>query len=158
MLATTLFESFLLRLDGRDFVHRIEAHDTGVVLDQRTLAVGNIPRRTVSPAGASSYIDSSLVIQITSQGLTLLEYDPTLDTFAKVGDGWYLSQQDNPLWRAREIVAAAINPSQFAVALNGGIVVQFNLSPDNQITLVKCVPTLNCSPYSQLISSYALKL
>ncbi|KIP10587.1 hypothetical protein PHLGIDRAFT_125454 [Phlebiopsis gigantea 11061_1 CR5-6] len=156
VLATTLYESYLLRVDGRDSVHRVEAADTGFVLEQRTLAVGNIPRRTVSPAGASSYVNSSLVIQITPHGLALLEYDPTLDTFTKVGNGWYLPQQDNPLWRPREIVAAAINPSQFAVALSGGIVVQFNLSPDNQITLVSSkefegreIAAVSCTSFDQ---------
>lgn len=145
---TTLYESYLFRIDGRDSVTRIETSATGFITNQRTLSLANIPRR-VMQQGGSSYVDSSLVVQITSQGLNLVEYDAVLDTFTKVGDGWYLRQQEDPEWKTREIVTAAVNPSQFAIALSGGTVLLFNLSPEGQINLVQCVvsPLLSLKRY-----------
>ncbi|EKM59045.1 uncharacterized protein PHACADRAFT_181065 [Phanerochaete carnosa HHB-10118-sp] len=152
VLATTLYESFVLRFDDGDSVTRIDPSATELVTNRPTIAVANIPRRTTQQ-NASTYINSSLVVQVTPQGLNLVEYDVALGAFNKVGDGWSLQKQENPLWRAKEIVAASINPSQFAVALNGGTFLLFNLSPDGQLNLLqtrefhgKEIAALSCAP------------
>jgi DNA damage-binding protein 1 len=105
-------------------------------LNQPTLALANVPARKVQ-GGASSYVDSTLVVQVVPQGINLVEYDAALDSFNNVGNGWFLQQQKNAEWRSKEIVAASVNPSQFAIALNGGTVLLLNLSQDGQINLVQ---------------------
>ncbi|GJE83978.1 DNA damage-binding protein 1 [Phanerochaete sordida] len=152
VLTTTLFESSLLRFDDRESLTRVDASVAGFVTNVPTIAVANIPLRATQQ-GTSTYVDSSLVVQVTSHGLNLVEYDPALGSFSKVGNGWSLQQQPNPLWKVKEIVAASINPSQFAVALNGGSVLLFNLSPDRQITLIQSrefpdreIARLSCAP------------
>lgn len=152
VLTTTLYDSSLLRFDDRESVTRIDPSAGGFVTNQRTLAAANVPRR-VTQQGSSTYVDSSLIVQITPQGLNLVEYDAALDTFARVGNGWAVHQQENPIWRSKEIVAASINPSQFAVALSGGSLLLFNLSPEGNINLIqsrefhgKEIAALSCSP------------
>ena len=134
ILTSTLHESYLFRIDGRDSITRMDASSTGLLTTQRTLALANIPRRVVQQGG-SSYVDSSYVVQITPHGLHLTEYDSTLDTFTASGCGWYLQQQQTSGWDKQEIVAGAINPSQFAAALSGGTVLLFNLSTEGEINL-----------------------
>lgn len=61
---------------------------------------------------------SPLIVQITSGGIQLIEYEPTLLAFTKVGTGWHPKTLDGD-YAEREIVAAAMNPSQFVVGLSG---------------------------------------
>lgn len=71
-------------------------------------------------------------MQVTPKGVNLVEYDDALNTFTRVGSGWFLQEQDNPAWKSREIVAAHLNSSQFVLALSRGTVVVLNLK-DGQL-------------------------
>lgn len=106
-----------------------------MITDQSTLALSNVPAR-VSQHGRPTYVDSSLVVQVTPQGINVVEYDAVLGTFSKIGNGWNVQQQSNPLWRSREIVAASINPTQVAIGLSGGAVILFGLNERTELVVL----------------------
>ena len=103
-------------------------------LSSRTLAVSNIQRRIPGTQGTPSvYVDSSLVVQVVPEGLLLLDYDPGLREYTRIGDLWILekfSDGNVASWANREIVAADINASQVVIALNHGRLVQLMLDGD----------------------------
>ena len=106
-----------------------------------TLAAGNISRRVVSSTGGkatSSYIDSSLVVQVTPKGIRVVEFDEALSIFHIVGDGWSLDVDDlDHSWTGKEVVAASVNASQFVLALSDGRLALFNMAEDRSVKLVK---------------------
>lgn len=73
----------------------------------------------------SSYVDGSLVVQVTKSGVRMFEYDMTLGIYSKVGEEWNPSHEYFK-WGDREIVAASLNASQFVVGLSGGKLVLMN--------------------------------
>ena len=95
-----------------------------------TLAVGNIRGRIRKNAAPSQdttvdYIDSPLVVQITSLGAMLYEYDMALGQYLKQDDSWLL---DKTKYKGRKVVAADMNASQFILGLTGGRIVFLNLA------------------------------
>ena len=78
---------------------------------------------------------SSLVAQITPEGIHLVEYEPTLRAFTKVGDGWSPKKLGGD-YAGREVVAAAMSPSQFVVGLSGGRLALFNLGQKDAVQLL----------------------
>lgn len=132
ILASTVHNSYLLRFDGRDSIVCVDGSAIGLITTERTLALANVPRRMQQQSGPSKYVDSSLIVQVTPKGVNLVEYDDALNTFTRVGSGWFLQEQDNPAWKSREIVAAHLNSSQFVLALSRGTVVVLNLK-DGQL-------------------------
>lgn len=115
----------------------IDAASAGFILQEPTLALGNLRRRAVVN-GKSTYIDSCYVVQVTARGVLLVEHDADLQIFNKVGDIW-LPEMQNILWRHREIVAASLTPSQIVIALSGGGVALLNLDDAGRVCFVQCV-------------------
>lgn len=92
---------------------------------------------TQGNSATSIYVNSSLVVQVTKQGMRLAEYDMALGQYTKVGDGWTPEiVQGGYGWDGREVVAASVNASQFVLALNGARLVLMNLSEKDDFTCI----------------------
>ncbi|TCD64528.1 hypothetical protein EIP91_003995 [Steccherinum ochraceum] len=137
LLISTSYESHVFRLDGQDAFTRLDAATCPFVTYSPTLALSNIPRRVTTNVGGkstSSYVDSSLVVQVTSKGIRILEFDEALGTFHVAGDGWSVDNLD-PTWQGREVVAASVNASQFVLAFSGGRLALFNMADDRTVRM-----------------------
>ena len=109
---------------------RIGPSGTDFNTNYPTLAVGNIRGRIRKNAVPSQdttvdYVDSPLVVQITSLGAMLYEYDMALGQYLKQDDSWIL---DKTKYKGRKVVAADMNASQFILGLTGGRIVFLNLA------------------------------
>lgn len=79
-------------------------------------------------------------MQITKSSLTLVEYDVDKGQYLKIGKGWEVRESERD---GREIVAAAVNASQFIVALNGARLILLKLKQDvDEICQHVCVMLL----------------
>lgn len=139
LLVSTAYESYVLRLDSQDSFSKLEAADNSFVTTAPTLALSNMTRRTVSTSGGkttSSYVDSALVVQVTSNGIRVLSYEEGTGVFHVVGDGWSPNNLDHS-WQGREVIAASVNPSQIVLALSRGRLALFNLTDDKNVKLLK---------------------
>ena len=144
-------------------------------MSSRTLAISNIQRRIPAEGTTpSTYVDSSLVVQVVPEGILLLNYDPSLRQYTRVGNLWTLDKfSDGNIanWASREIVAADINASQVVIALNHGRLVLLNFEGDRvvrqrmrdfielppfgctaEISAVTCLPLDSTKPYAMNIA------
>lgn len=137
-MVSTLRESLVFSFASKETISFLDPSFAGFATNVPTLALGNIPRRQLGTGGKSTYVDSSLVVQITSEGAHLLEYDSALGTFSKTSGGWY-PQQAGTGFAGREVVAAALNASQFVVGLSGGRLALLNLGQDDTLQLLQYV-------------------
>jgi DNA damage-binding protein 1 len=96
---------------------------TGLVFNSPTLAFGNVARRVIDANGKSSYVNSSLVVQVTSRAVFLLEYDMMMGTYIRHAH-WEKERT--------EIVAASVNPAQVILALNGGVLVALKMKDNHK--------------------------
>jgi DNA damage-binding protein 1 len=138
-LATTLHETYFYRLDNENTITFVEPASTGFITNQRTLAATNIPRRLSKQGqGASTYANSSLVVQVTASAVTVLEFDMALDVYTRVGQQWTVNSMaaQDPSWNGREIVVASVNPSQFTLGLSGSRIALLNLGNEDQLQFV----------------------
>ena len=121
LLMSTLTCSRLFRLPSLDNLTQsinmasCEAHAGGFVW-LPTLAFGNITRMSFNEKGSISYSPSEMVVQVTSNGVYLLEYDLGLDHWRNL-NCWTVKDSSG---RNTEIVKADVNQSQIFVALTGG--------------------------------------
>jgi DNA damage-binding protein 1 len=69
--------------------------------------------------GQQGYLNGSLVVQVTSKGAYLLEFDMGLGEYTCVGD-WLAASNAGG---GSEVVAASVNSTQIVLALNGGRIV-----------------------------------
>ncbi|KAG1743291.1 CPSF A subunit region-domain-containing protein [Suillus paluster] len=156
---STLQETHVFRFDDASSISSIDGDkNSGFITNLPTITISNILRRTQTQ-GKSDYADSGLVVQVVSKALLLLEYDPGLRQYTRVGEPWTLEKFANPgegLWKGREIVAASLNASQLVLALNWGRVVVVTLdgsrfikmrernfvhnNRDAEISAVSCLP------------------
>ena len=98
---------------------------SGLTTKQPTLALSNVMRRLLGASGASAYGDSSFVVQVTPVEISVLEMDPELGTTSFIGS---IILRESDTWKDKRVVAASVNASQVVVALDGGVIVSFNLS------------------------------
>ncbi|KAG2758166.1 hypothetical protein P692DRAFT_20763238 [Suillus brevipes Sb2] len=161
VVVSTLQETHVFRFDSASSISSIDGdRNTGFITDLPTIAVSNVLRRTRNAENKSDYADSSYVIQVVSKGVLLLEYDPGVRQYTRVGELWTLEKFADSgkegLWKGREIVAASINASQVVLALNWGRVVLLTLDDnrfnklrernfvhnnrDAEISAVSCLP------------------
>ncbi|KAG8214764.1 CPSF A subunit region-domain-containing protein [Butyriboletus roseoflavus] len=131
IVVSTLQDTHVLRFedDQGTMISSVGGSDKGF-LSSRTLAVSNIQRRI--PGDRSTYVDSSLVVQVVPEGLLLLNYDSGLREYSRIGDLWTpdkFSDGNAASWN-REIVAADINASQVVIALKHGRLVLLILDGD----------------------------
>lgn len=120
---------------GTEVVTRLDPSVDGFIASLPTLALANIPRRVVTSSGGrsiSSYVDSSLIAQVTSEKVRLVEYDAALGLFSPMGDDW-----DPNKLMGRSIVAASVNASQFVLGLSGGRLALLNLGENTQFKVLK---------------------
>lgn len=93
----------------------VESSSGGFVTNTRTLCVSNMVKR-VFANGEASYSSASLVVQITSKGAYLLDYDMALQEYTQECH-WNPSGEG---LKPPEIVAASVNASQVLLALSNG--------------------------------------
>ena len=176
IVVSTLHETHVLRLedDKGTLVSCVGGSAKGF-MSSRTLAVSNIQRRIPKDGSTgSTYVDSSLVVQVVPKGLLLLDYDSSLREYTRIGDLWTLdkfSDANSASWADREIVAADINASQVVIALNRGRLVLLILDGDRfvkqrmrefveppplhctaEISAVTCLPLDNTKSFAMHIA------
>ncbi|CDO76087.1 hypothetical protein BN946_scf184649.g13 [Trametes cinnabarina] len=156
LVVSTLRETLVFSFTGKDNLTHIEPSAAGLVTNVPTFALGNIPRRQTTVSGGrsiSSYVDSPLVVQITPEGVHLVEFDTTLGSFSAVGQGWVPKKMGDASLAGKEVVAAAMSPSQFIVGLSGGRLALLNLSSGDALQLVKTrdftdeICAISCTPF-----------
>ncbi|EMD31691.1 hypothetical protein CERSUDRAFT_109269 [Gelatoporia subvermispora B] len=134
LVASTETETYVFKFDSSDVITQLDSSADEFITTAPTLAVANIPRRVSTNASgrvSSSYVDSSLVIQVTPEKITLLEYGAALGLFSLVGEGWDPKSQ-GAIGGRRRIVAADVNASQIVVGLDGGKVCLLNLADNSR--------------------------
>ncbi|KAI0335819.1 hypothetical protein GY45DRAFT_705258 [Cubamyces sp. BRFM 1775] len=156
LVVSTLRETLLLAFSGKETLTHIEPSVAGFTTRVPTYALGNIPRRQFSVIGGrtiSSYVDSSLIVQITPEGVQLVEFDPTLGTFSVTGTGWFPKKLPDANFAGKDVVAGAMSPSQFVVGLSGGRLVLLNLGALDALQVVKSrdfmdeICAISCAPF-----------
>jgi len=85
-----------------------------LVTKKPTFAFSNFHKRL-----EGEYVDSSLVVQVVPNGPFLLEWDAAMGNYME-RMAWKVENTDSYDTRPLEIVAAHVNGSQVALALNGG--------------------------------------
>ena len=171
-MVSTLQETYVIRFedDKGTTVSSVGGSDRSF-LSSRTLAVSNIQQRIPGDgSNRSTYDDSSLVVQVVPEGILLLNYDPNLREYARIGSLWTLdkfSDGNVANWANREIVAADINASQVVIALNHGTLALLIFEGDRfvkkrtrefieppplnctaEISAVTCLPLDSTKPYA----------
>ncbi|KAH7926445.1 hypothetical protein BV22DRAFT_1118853 [Leucogyrophana mollusca] len=170
LIVSTLQETHVLQFDGGGAVSRVENVSKGFMVGVPTMTVMNLKRRMPKRPGqpASTYAESSLVVQVFSKGLLLLDYDVGLGEYTRVGDVRTIDKFAPPgkSWAGREIVAASANASQIVLALNWGTLVVLNMNEGcsiqyqkhcdfadeqgiSEISAVSCTPLDPSKPYTR---------
>jgi DNA damage-binding protein 1 len=131
ILVSTLQDTHLFQIDSGSTISRVESAAKGFISNLPTLAVSNIARRIVK-GKQSTYVNSSLVVQVTPRGAFLLEFNIATREFTQLA-GWELLEEGvksnaKPL----EIVAASVNPSQVVLALTGGRLITLTVTELDQ--------------------------
>ncbi|KAI0061660.1 hypothetical protein BV25DRAFT_1857049 [Artomyces pyxidatus] len=153
ILATDGQDTLLFRLDGPTAISHVEPSAAGFVTSAPTLAASNVARR-VEKEGRSLYEDSPFIVQVTPKRIVLVEYDATLDTHNIVSQ-WSPKDQGAG-WVGRDIVAASLNPSQFALGLTGGRLAVLRLDISGKFSLFNHkdlgeeISVLTCNPMDPL--------
>ena len=118
LVVSTLNETHLFQISDQGTntsFRRVENMPySGFVTKKPTLAFSNFYRRL-----EGQYVDSSLVVQVVPSGAFLLEWDATMGNYME-RSAWKVENARSYDARPVEIVAASINGSQVALALNGG--------------------------------------
>lgn len=134
IIVSTLQDTHLLRISdsgGTTTLTRIEDSPAGgLITTFPTLAISNVARRVIGANGQASYVNSSLVVQVTPKSALLLEHNEGLGTYTQLA-GWEV-HSGSTAGRPLEIVAASINPSQVLVALSGGRLVALSITEKDQ--------------------------
>ena len=107
----------------------------GLRLDTPTLAFANVARRVKPSNAPATYENSPLAVQVTAQGVFLLEMDPVVGSYAEV-TRWIPENQGAFGERQQDIVAASINPSQVAVGLHGGVLYVLGIIEKDELRVV----------------------
>ncbi|KAJ6557241.1 CPSF A subunit region-domain-containing protein [Mycena vulgaris] len=123
ILVSTLQDTHIFEMKENDKLVQVEAISVGFA-PGRTLAARNVQRavvvaaqmrgNTISAPERTEYHETSLVVQVTSHGAYLLEFE--METFTQVHDYDVTSRGDGRL----QVVAASINPTQVILALSTG--------------------------------------
>jgi len=120
--------SHLFQIDN-DSVVRFKSTDsvlTGLVTDQPTLAFSNVFRRQ-----DRLYVNSSLVVQVVSTSVHLLEWDSSIKVYVERAK--WDAKTDARVENRHGIVLATANCSQIALTLGGGNVVLLHISENNAL-------------------------
>ena len=133
-MATNSKDTTLFSLDRSDSLSVIPTQTAGFD-PSPTLAASNVARRVKNVAGRMSYEDSSLIVQVTENGVFLLEYDDVLQGHS-VLTSWSPDKLGGE-WAERTIVAAALNPSQVVLGLSRKRLVLLNLDENKKFQILR---------------------
>lgn len=126
-MVSTSRETHLFRVDEDE--ERLWYMDpitvSGLVTNQPTLALANVMQRVPGMSGASTYSDSSFIVQVTPVGVSVLEMDPELGTISHIGS---LILEETTAWKNKRAVAASVNASQVVIGFEGGVITSFSLN------------------------------
>ncbi|KAI0766387.1 CPSF A subunit region-domain-containing protein [Trametes elegans] len=156
LVVSTLRETLLFSLTSKETVTHVEPSVAGFATHVPTYVAGNIPRRQTTSNGGrttSTYVDSPLSVQITQEGIRLLECDALLGAFTPLGEGWNPKKLADSNMAGQQVVAAAMTPSQFVVGLSGGYLALLNLSTSDTIQLLQSrsfpdeICAVSCTPF-----------
>ncbi|KAI0826862.1 CPSF A subunit region-domain-containing protein [Trametes gibbosa] len=156
LVVSTLRETLVFSFAGKESITHLDSLAAGFATNVPTYIVGNVPRRRTTTSGGrttSSYTDSPLTVQISPEGLRLLEHDSTLNAFSRVGEDWHPKKSGDISMTGKEIVAAAMSPSQFVVGLSGGRLVLLNLGANDAPQVLKShdvsdeICAISCTPF-----------
>lgn len=125
----------MFRISSDSVVHLDLDAAIGLAHKTKTIAMSNISKRVPKSAGkpVTTYVDSSFVVQVTSQDVRLLHLNPSSDVPVLNRDPWSPNQVSG--WADREIFSASINASQVVLALSGGILVVLNVDESDQLRM-----------------------
>ncbi|KAJ6466487.1 CPSF A subunit region-domain-containing protein [Mycena sanguinolenta] len=160
ILVSTLQETHAFELTRNDTLEATES-DPGFA-SGRTLAARNVKRGVVQEAikrgnviitpQSTKYEDTALVVQVTSDGAFLLEYDMGMGGFTQLQKHDITKGGDTP---GVQVVAASINAAQILLALNNGRLIWLEVDRRNNF-VVKAeshdvlhnhqVSALSCTP------------
>lgn len=106
----------------------------GLITNEPTIAFANVAQRVKGQDGKARYMNSSLVVQVTGSGASLLELDEGLQAYSQI-DRWDVKSNaiDDPL---AEVVSASINSSQVALVVSGGKLVLLSIAEGKQLRVV----------------------
>ncbi|KAG6907853.1 hypothetical protein DXG01_007117 [Tephrocybe rancida] len=159
ILVSTLKATHLLRINdtggNTTLTYTKDTETSGLVINYPTLAFGSVPLATAH--------NSQRAVQVTNNGVRLLEYDIVFRTYQTIGE-WKIVD-------GSEVVAADVNASQVFLALKTGrfvgLVVEdqgFRLTLDNgvkrkgpfsEISAISCAPLDPTKRFSNhLVLSY----
>ncbi|KAJ7163276.1 mono-functional DNA-alkylating methyl methanesulfonate N-term-domain-containing protein [Mycena filopes] len=170
VLVSTLQRTQAFELGTRS--DTFEAVEGGAFVNERTLAARNIQRVVVREAkrrgnaiitpATNEYEGTPLVVQVTSKGAFLLEFD--MVSFSEVDQYDVAKRGNNP---ELQVVAASINASQIVLALHNGLLLCLEVNSKNSLIL-KCesrdalkptqVSALSCTPLDSKKSASDLLL
>ncbi|KAJ6620776.1 CPSF A subunit region-domain-containing protein [Mycena sp. CBHHK59/15] len=129
ILLSTLHETHVFELDQSGSTMNLLDPADEEFAPGRTLAALNIQRmdvvaqikrgNTIITPATIRYADAPLVVQVTSKGAFLLEYDMGLQKFSRIAEYDVMSRESENGEKV-EVVAASINPGQILLALSGG--------------------------------------
>ncbi|KAF5360619.1 hypothetical protein D9756_004828 [Leucocoprinus leucothites] len=129
-----------------------------------TIAFSNVSQRVMGQDGKARYMNSSLAVQVTGSGASLLDLDEGLQTYVTLSR-WEV-KANAPGDQNAEIVAASINSSQVALAVSGGKKVLLSVAEDRkfrvnlttmnsdrqfEISAISCTPINPSRAFSQYI-------
>ncbi|KAF8208666.1 mono-functional DNA-alkylating methyl methanesulfonate N-term-domain-containing protein [Mycena galopus ATCC 62051] len=155
ILVSTVQETHTFELTRNDTLEATES-DAGFV-PGRTFAARNVQRGVVQQEikrgnviitpETTKYEDTALVVQVTSDGAFLLEYDMGIGAFAQVAQ-YDATKRGGGL----QVVAASINATQILLALNNGTLLWLEVDRRNTLILKSESPNhrevsaLSCTP------------
>jgi DNA damage-binding protein 1 len=148
ILVSTLQHSLLFRLNDDSTITHLDPSSTGFITNAPTLALSNIPRRLPKSRGqyTSTYVNSTLVVQVTTTAVILVEDEMGLGMYTRVGQQWTpesMTTKDQR-WRDREIVTASVNQSQIVLGLSGSRLALLNINDRDEIQLLASVVDALC--------------
>ncbi|KAJ7430630.1 CPSF A subunit region-domain-containing protein [Mycena latifolia] len=164
VLISTLQDTHAFEMRGTDKLEQLEYIGTGFA-PGRTLAARNVQRAKFKPAvergnmisapETTEYCGTALVIQVTSRGAFLLEFD--MLSFTQV-DNYDVASRGNS--RELQVVAASLNPTQAILALNTGKLLCLEVNKDTNTLDLKRestgypqVSAVSCTPLDTLRSA-----
>ncbi|TFK70374.1 hypothetical protein BDN72DRAFT_542903 [Pluteus cervinus] len=162
LVASTLQSTMVFRINDNGgtptFTHITHFNGNGPVTNQPTLACANIKRRTTTN-GRSTYVDSSLIVQVTPVNVYILDWDETLGEYNQVSAWNVINGQPSTVPTRNEIVAASLSASQVLIAtsasrlkilrLGDGHAEEAHDIAGREISAVSCLPLDPSKPFSR---------
>ncbi|KAF7365431.1 CPSF-A domain-containing protein [Mycena venus] len=145
ILVSTLHETHTFALTTNDTLEATQS--MAGFAPGRTLAARNVQRGFVQEAvkrgstiitpQTTKYEDTSLVVQVTSAGAFLLEYDMGSDAFTQVHN-YDITNRGG--FQGLQVVAADVNAAQTMLALSNGTLLCLEILHHSEVSALSCTP------------------